>query len=246
MQINLNKSTFRDHFLYPVSKVVGDDASNKGCIINVTKTDINCLCNSVDGSIILHAKLACTNDSETSLNIFDIRKLIKVLDCIPTEDVSFDVSSNNIAYNTPSLKFKFYLMDDGIIRKSAINPEKINSLKFDTEFMLTADKLNSINRLSTFTEDTNKIYISSIDDKVVAELTDKTKPNIDTASTVMADNFTGSVIPQTVLSLDVLRKFAGIKFDMINVKVNTTTKIFSFELSSNECSLKYISTALIK
>lgn len=246
MQLTLNKSLFRDHFLYPVSKVVGDDATNKGCIINVLSDKLQCLCNSVDGSIILQAELFCKNKQELNLNIFDIRKLIKVIDCIQNENIVFDIAANNISYNSSSLKFKFYLMDDGIIKKSIVNPEKINSLKFDCEFCITSDKLGDINRISTFTEDTNKIYVSTNEGKILAELTDKTKPNIDSATIEIANSFIGSPFQPTALSLDVFRKFSGVKFESINVKVNTTTKIFLFELNSNECSLKYISTALVK
>ena len=248
MQIDLNKTTLKELFLQPISKVVGDDSANKGCILDLDSNRIQCLCNTTDGNIILQAVLFQPNStpSPVNLNIFDLRKFIKILDCVPEQNVKFDINSNNISYTSPTLKFKFHLMDEGVIKKSVINTDKINKLVFDTEFTISDDKIDEINRLATFTEESNKIYLYCDSGKVFGELTDKTKPNIDNAVVQMSEGFTGNAFTFIPLSMDVLRKFSGIKFDVINVKINTQTKVFLFELISNNCTLKYISTALVK
>ena len=177
---------------------------------------IQCLCNTTDGSVILQALLYHTNNisNPINLNIFDLRKFIKILDCIPETIVKFDINSNNISYNSPSLKFKFHLMDEGVIKKSVVNTEKINGLFFDTEFTISNEKINEINRLATFTEDSNKIYMYCEGGKVFGELTDKVKPNIDNAVVQLSDGFNGNVFQAIPLSLDVLRVLQNIPYQI--------------------------------
>lgn len=249
MNINFNKQIIKDQFLLPISKVVGDDDTNKGCIVNVEPNSINCLCNTKDGSVILNASVFCkTNcDDNTSLNIFDLRKFMRLLECIPDDDISIKLNSNNLSYTSPSISFKYHLMDDGVIRKSVVNIDKINRLTYDTEFSISKSKLEDIFRAASISDDSNKIYIhGNPRDGICGDLTDKTKPNVDSVNIQITKAMLGNEFDQIPLSLDVLRKFSGIKFETINVKLNTQTKILLFELSNDNCILKYIATALVK
>lgn len=250
MQIEINKDTFTGQFLSPISKIVGDDDANKGCVIDVTSDKITSLCNTKDGQIILYSNITMDTglvDNETAhLNVYDIRKFIKLLDCIPDETVKLQINSNHLAYKSPQINFKFHLMDDGVIRKSIVNIDKIEKLTFDSEFTLSKNKLDEIMKISSFTEDSNKLYMSCDGTEVKGELTDKTKPNIDMVNIQLSSGFVGNGFNNLPISLDVLRKLSGLKFTDLNIKVNTQTKVLMMELSNNDCKLKYIATALVK
>lgn len=248
MTITFTKSTFKDTFLTPISKIVGDDDSNKGCIINLNEDNFECICNTHDGSTVLHALYNTDKqrDKQTTLNIFDLKKFIRLIDCIDVQDISFTLNSNNITYTSPTLKFKYHLMDDGVIRKSVVNVNKIKALKFDNEFIISKNKIDEIVKTSVFTDDSNKIYFSCKDNKIFGELTDKTKPNIDSVDILLSEKFIGNSFTEIPISLDVIRKFYGLKFDSISVKINTKSKVIMFELIGNNSILKYIATALVK
>lgn len=250
MQIEINKDTFTGQFLSPISKIVGDDDANKGCVIDITPQNITSLCNTKDGQIILYSKITMptglVDNEQAHLNVYDIRKFIKLLDCIPEDDVKLQVNSNHLGYKSAQINFKFHLMDDGVIRKSIVNVDKIDKLTFDSEFVLPKSKLDEIMKISSFTEDSNKLYLNCDGVEVKGELTDKTKPNIDSVNVQIAQAFTGNKFNNLPISLDVLRKLSGIKFNDLNIKVNTLTKVIMMELSSNDCLLKYIATALVK
>lgn len=250
MQIEINKDTFTGQFLSPISKIVGDDDANKGCVIDVTPKNITSLCNTKDGQIILFSNITMetglAEGEQAHLNVYDIRKFIKLLDCIPEDLVKLQINSNHLAYKSSQINFKFHLMDEGVIRKSIVNVDKIDKLTFDSEFIITKSKLDEIMKISSFTEDSNKLYLNCDGVGVKGELTDKTKPNIDNVNIQMAESFVGNKFNNLPISLDVLRKLSGIKFNDLNIKVNTQTKVLMMELSSNDCLLKYIATALVK
>lgn len=250
MQIEINKDTFTGQFLSPISKIVGDDDTNKGCVIDVTPKNITSLCNTKDGQIILFSNITMetglAEGEQAHLNVYDIRKFIKLLDCIPEDLVKLQINSNHLAYKSSQINFKFHLMDEGVIRKSIVNVDKIDKLTFDSEFIITKSKLDEIMKISSFTEDSNKLYLNCDGVGVKGELTDKTKPNIDNVNIQMAESFVGNKFNNLPISLDVLRKLSGIKFNDLNIKVNTQTKVLMMELSSNDCLLKYIATALVK
>ena len=58
-----------------------------------------------------------------------IKKLVRVLDIIPSTDIELQINENNIAYNKNGYKFKYHLLDDGIIKQPSLNVEKIKQLK---------------------------------------------------------------------------------------------------------------------
>ena len=248
MKLQINKDQFKNEMLMPISKIVGDDESNKGCIIDLNEESIECTCNAKDGSIVLHATFNTdkTSDRKGSLNIYDLKKFIRLLDCINKDVIDFTINSNNITYTSPELKFKYHLMDDGVVRRSVVNTKKINALKFNNEFVIPKEKIDEIIKLSTFTEESNKLYIKCHKGGVYGELTDKTKPNIDNVDLKIVDSFTGDVFTDIPISLDVIRKFTGIKYDNLFTKVNTDTKVIMFNLTSNNSNLKYVATALVK
>ena len=250
MQIKLDRIAFINEFLMPLNKIVGDDDINKGCIIDITNQSASSICNTKDNSIILYANMNISTGldekGETHLNIFDIREFIRLLECIQENEVLLKINSNNLTYKSNNINFKFHLMDDGVIRKSPINVAKISNLTFQNEFSMSKSKLDELMRVSGFAEDSNKLYLSCVNNGIRGELTDKTKPNIDNVDIQIAESYIGNNFNNIPISLDVFRKLSGIKFDLINIKVNVETKILLMELISNNCVLKYVASALVK
>jgi hypothetical protein len=248
MKLTIDKNKIKEEFLLPISKVICDDESNKGCIIDINNDKIECVANTKDGSVILYATHDLKESVEESsvLNIYDLKKFIRLIDCIDNDNIKFTINSNNITYTSPTLKFKYHLMDDGVIKRSVVNINKINALKFNNEFIITKEKINEILKVSSFTEDSNKIYFNCKSESIYGELTDKSKPNIDTVDLKISDKFIGDIFTDIPISLDVIRKFTGIKYDNLQVKVNTDTKVILFELLNNDSKLKYVATALVK
>jgi hypothetical protein len=63
---------------------------------------------------------------EKNLNIPDIKKLVRVVECIDADELQFDINSNNLQYISDSFKFKYHLLEDGLMKLPSINIKKIN------------------------------------------------------------------------------------------------------------------------
>ena len=109
----LNKNNFIHKFLTPISKI------NELCSITLEKNLIYNLNRSSDTNFSLYAK---TNDviydgEKRVISFSDIKRFIKILDCIPLEtNIDLIINENNIEYASHSTKFKFHLINDNIIR----------------------------------------------------------------------------------------------------------------------------------
>ena len=67
-----------------------------------------------------------------------------MLEIIPTADIELNISSNNISYNKDGYKFRYHLLDDGIIKQPSLNIDKVNKLTFDTSFEVKENNLSTI------------------------------------------------------------------------------------------------------
>jgi hypothetical protein len=139
------------------------------------------------------------------------------------------------------------LVDDSVIRETPVNINKITQLKFDTEFVIPNSKIRQILSAYVFASDLTKIYFQTEDNKVYAEINDKTLQNVDNMRMVVANNYTGEEIKEpTPISIEVFKNLISNKSD-IKVKINNQFKVFVF--SNNEekdVELKYIVSALVK
>ena len=90
---------------------------NESLVVKIGDSRISSVNSSSDGTLILYATYDQPNkpDDLTSLNIPDVNRLLKVLDCIPEEEISLVVESNNINYKSDAVGFKYHLLEDGII-----------------------------------------------------------------------------------------------------------------------------------
>lgn len=239
----LNKNSFVHKFLVPVSKI------NELCSLTLENNSIYNLNRTSDTNFSLYAK---TEDIEytgekRNISFADIKRFIKVLDCIPLDtNIELNINENNIEYASHSTRFKFHLINDNIVRGPSFNIDKINSLQFDCEFTFSYNSYMSLIKSSTFIIDSSKIYLHNEGSNVIAELTDKTKSNIDTYSTKISESFTGEPIQKPIgFDFDLFKNVSFPKNGEIIIKLNPKIGFVAFEIQDNNYNLKYIATAKV-
>ena len=247
MKIHLNKEQFVKQFLLPVSKI------SEECTINFTDKNVFTLINDSNKTTILFCKVdnvTGLKDTEaTKLNVKDLGKLIRVIDCIATDefDIEVDDNASTLKYTSKDMSFKLHLVTDNVIRKCTTSLDKVNKLTFSSEFLMSKDKLSEILKGSVFATDTKKIYFYTKDGSVFAELTDKTTQNIDSITFCITSSFTGDEIKEPLpFSLEFFRMVSALKTDTIKVKINPIYKLVIFEVECENSLLKYIIAAYTK
>jgi hypothetical protein len=241
--------TSLEKLLKPVNRLT------ESCVLRNNADSIYTLCSSSDNSVILYAKTSLpVSIPTTKLNIINIKKLLTGLDCLGNDgEFKIVYNENNIickCINSASgdnNHFKYHLMDDGVIKESTVNVEKIAALTPDTVFEISLSKVKQIMSAYSFVNDVNKIYFYTKDDKVFAEIDDKTLQNIDNVSLLLSNEFTGQPLlsPMSV-KIEVFKLLASSKTS-IKVKINNEFKVFIFETQEDDnTQLKYIISALVK
>jgi len=244
MELKLVKKDFADNFLSIVGKAV-DIVSLK-----LNKDGLYAVCNKPDTSIILLAKYNKTFnvDQEITLNIGDVKKLLRVIDCIDEDVLVFKIESNHLYYKTSKLQFKYHFLDDSVVPKVTLKKDKIESLTNDTFFNINTKKLQEILKASSFTTDTNKIYLYGQPDGVYCELGDKEKANTDNISLKVAESVEGQPFNQVIpFNLDIFRILTGVKFETARVGINLKYKVMSFYVKpTEETDFTFVISGLVK
>jgi hypothetical protein len=239
----LNKNNFLQKFLIPISKI------NELCSLTLENNLIYNLNRTSDTNFSLYAKTEdITYEGEKrNISFADIKRFIKVLDSVPLEtNLELIINENSIEYSSHSTRFKFHLINDNIVRGPSFNIDKINSLEFDCAFTFNYNSYMNLIKGSTFIVDSSKIYLHNEGENVVAELTDKTKNNIDTYSTVVSNNFSGNSIQKPIgFDFDLFKNVSFPKNGEILIKINTKIGFVAFEIQDGNYKLKYIATAKV-
>lgn len=226
-------------FLESISKI------NESTILNLKEGStglVTSLVSSADNTLILYSELSgVSSNYNGTLNIPDIKKLIRVIDSIDTPDLFLTTNNNSIEYKGKSLKFKYHLYEDGFLNKPAINIDKIKSFNYDIRFTLRKELINSIIKGSAFATETNKLYLYTQDGSLKGELTDRARHNTDVFALDLGEvDFTLSPLP---LNLDNIKLLSFIGED-INFGINTEYGVTMIDISNNNIKLNYILTSL--
>jgi hypothetical protein len=238
----LNKSNFTQKFLTPISRI------NELCTLTVQKNSIYNLNRTADTNFSLYS--VCSDvetegiEDNVNLSFADIKKLIKVLDCLSVNTLDLVLNKNNVEYNDKGTKFRFHLINDNIVKSPNYNIDKINALQFDVDFKLNTTAHSHLIKSSTFITDSNKIYISTEDGCVLAELTDKSKNNIDSYSVKISDFYGGTSIDKPIsFNFDLFRNISYLKTTDAVVRLNTKMGFIAFDIEDDKYKLKYTATA---
>ena len=187
-----NKKDFINSFLNSISNL------NDMGILTVTADSLTCILASADATIVCKSTISVECDipqDSVTLNIPDIKRLVRVLDILPEQSIELKIDSNNISYNKGGYKFKYHLLDDGIIKQPNLNMDKVNKLNFDTTFKVKEQNLTTLFKGSSFTSETNKLYIYQEEaDKVIGELGDKNRHNTDNFVCELSDDKEGETL----------------------------------------------------
>lgn len=247
--IPLPKS-YLEKLLKPVNRLT------ESCVLNASEDSLYTICSSQDSTVILYAKaqLPVKITPSVRLNLISIKKLLSGLECLGDEgqfSIESEVNSikcQNIRHdNQEKTFFKYHLVDDSVVKEAPVNINKIASLKFDTEFTIGVNKIKQLMSGYAFASDLTKIYFSTSENLVKAEINDKTLQNVDHINLVISNSFTGDPIDEPVaLSMEVFKNLAHCRSD-IRVRLNTQYKVFVFQNTEDEnVELKYIISALVK
>lgn len=241
--------TTLEKLLKPVSRLT------ESCILKISKTDLYTICTPADNSLILYGKTTLPVElQDNKLNIINIKKFLTGLNCLGDNgQFSILLNSNNIECKIQNLEnnenshFKYHLVDDGIIKESTINVQKIARLNFDTEFEITQDKIKKIITAYSFVSDVSKIYFYHLDGKIQCEINDRTMQNVDNLSMVLTDKFIGDEIVCPIpVNIEVFKTLITSK-SPVKVKLNNEYKVFVFQTQEEDnVELKYIVSALVK
>ena len=236
----LNKKDFISNVLNPISNL------NDKTVIKIDKNKISSITASNDATLVLYSETEINIYADLKINIPDIKNLVRVLECVDTEHLDLEISSNNIKYAGDNFKFTYHLLEDGIIKIPAINIKKISELKFDTTFKVTENMLSSLFKGSSFTTETNKLYIYVENNRVYGELGDKTRHNSDNFQCVLANEFTGTALSKTIpVNFETFRLINFNRCNDIEFSINVSYGVIQIVLNKDKTKLTYIVSALI-
>lgn len=241
--LSLHKETFVQRFLLPISKLADN------ITLSCNNNELTTTCASPDGSIVLLAsyKSDIPIRGFARINIPDIKKFIRLLDCIEEDNIAITIENNCLRYSTPSLKFNYFLLEDSYMQRCPVNPEKIKKLNYDTTFILSNSKFNEILKGSSIATDSDKLYFFTKDGKVFCELNDFERQNINNICYVVTDKFIGENLKDPLpLNLESIRLLAGTKHDNFIVRINNDLKVTLFQIEENNINIKFIVSALVK
>lgn len=236
-----NKKDFVSNFLGPVSNL------NDACILSIDDNKISCTLASADATIVCRSTIDIETDLEngTKLNLPDIKKLVRVLDIIPSTELELQINENNISYNKGGYKFKYHLLDDGIIKQPSLNVEKVKKLEFNTKFTVKETGLNTLFKGSSFATETSKVYFFEEGDKIYSELGDRSRHNSDNFVCMLCDEFEGSIQKPLPVNFDSFRLVSFDRSREVNFSINTDMGIITCNFEKGDAQLIYIISALI-
>jgi hypothetical protein len=238
---------FLNQFLIPLSKF------SEQAVICLKPNLIECTTFTTTDkqSIILYTQLEVntvlpSDVQSINLNIGNLKKLIQAFNCIDLPIVQLEIENNSISFKSETTNFKYHLKEDGIIPKAPININKIWSLQFTTDIIIPSEKIDELIKVSSFTSETNKIYLSIKNSSLMAELTDKTIPNLDSLNLFLTNEITGNLaISNLPLRFDIFKLLSSLTFKNVNLRINEKGVVV-FEIRENKYLLKYITSSLLK
>lgn len=236
-----DKKLFVSSFLSPLSKI------NDSCVITVSEEGFSAIVSTSDSSVILSSqyKVELDIDKPMDLNIADLKKVLKAFDCIGSNSFTLNIDTNNICYNGTEIRFKYHLLEDGIITKPKINLQKLGSLEFPVIFPIQYKSLLELLRGSTFATESNKLYIYTENNKVFGDLTDKARHNVDSMSIPLSE-YHGTSFPGLCLNFEIIRIISGVKVKQLECKINPKLGVVLFQATDNIVHTQYIASTLVK
>lgn len=217
---------------------------NDQAILDITDTEINSIVTSPDNSLFLWAKMEYDFDLTRTLNIPSIKKLSNVIDMVSEDEIEFKLNSNNLEYKNKKIKFKYHLLNDGIINKPKISTEKIESFTYDVEIEFESEFIKSILKSASVFKDTKKLYLYTEEDELIWSLADRTMTNSDSFS--VSSGEVDFELDPFILNLDNLKLVSFGKQSTIKLRINNSIGFGNLQIFSDDLEMNYIVTSLTK
>lgn len=237
MKLEVNQNTFVSDLLSPVSKL-SDNLS-----LDLTESNGRAFVSTADNSLILSVNIPCKTDGSFKCIIPECKTFLRLFSGISKDSITINVESNYISYKDEQLSFKYHLLDESyIINKKTISEQKLDSIEFDTKFILTKSKLSEIIKFNSIIPDAEKLYFFTETGKLFAKIGDEQKSHVNEIVTEVASSFQGKEISEKYpISIQNILLFS-FSTDEIVVSVNHQLKVFKFE----SAHLKYFVMGLVK
>lgn len=236
-----DREDFLNSFLTPLSRVA--DCA----VLRVTQDSVSSVITTSDNTLVVHAEYNnVTCDVQKNLNIPDVKKLCRVLSCIDDARCALDISTNNISYESSSVRFKYHLYEDNIIKTpKQINLDRLKQLQFDGKFSIPFSSVTALIKGSTIATETDKIYLSFKGCDVLGELTDKARANTDSYGIKIASDYSGEQINVSVpLNFELIRIISYMKFKTLAAEIAAKRGLLILDAGTETTSMKFIISAL--
>jgi hypothetical protein len=236
-----DREDFLNSFLTPLSRVA-DSA-----VIKVSDNGISAIITTSDNTLVVHATYSnITTEGNKNLNIPDLKRLCRVLACIEEKNCNLDISSNYIGFESTSVRFKYHLYEDNIIKTpKQINFDRLKQLPFDGKFSIPYTSVTSLIKGSSIATETNKLYLSFKGSDVMGELTDKTRANTDSYGIKIADDYVGEQINTHIpLNFELFRIISCMKFKSLSTEIAAKRGLLTFDTGTESSNMKFIVSAV--
>jgi len=234
-----NKDNFIQNFLNPISRL------NSSATLDIRDTISTIVHN--NSNIFLKAEYKISWDDhpeECTICLPDTIKLIKILSCLDENDIHLKIEKNCITYSDNSNRFKYHLFDDSLSNNNPFDFNKIDSITFDTKFKLTKEKNSTILKALPFVTESSKIYIKTENTNVYAELSDKKLQNVDSYTTLLANEYDGEDLDyELILDIELFRLISILNFNEAIININNQYKMLMLKLNIDNIELTFVSTS---
>lgn len=236
-----DREDFLNNFLTPLSRVA-DSA-----VLKLTKDNASAIITTSDNTLVVHATYNnILSGIEKNLNIPDLKKLCRVLACIEEKGCALDIATNHIGFESPAVRFKYFLYEDNIIKTpKQINLDRLKELPFDGSFTIPYTSVVSLIKGSSIATETNKIYITFNGNDVFGELTDKTRANTDSYGIKISEDYKGEQIKaHTPLNFELFRIISCMKYKVLSANIASKRGLLTLDTGTETTSMKFIVSAL--
>lgn len=235
-----DRDCFLDSFLGFISKI------SESAVINITDGGINSLLSTSDSTVIVSSAFSDEKmKGKVTLNVPDLKKLHRLFSCISSKEFDITINSNNISYSSDDIRFKYHLFDDGIITTPKLNINKLDNIMFDGCFTLSQSILVNLVKASSINNDSSKMYLTFKNNSVFGELTDKSRPNIDSFDLKLTDDYVGVAVTTGIpLNFEIFRIISSMRAKTFNIKIHSKMGIALLELDDSAVKHKIVISAL--
>lgn len=197
--------------------------------------------------VIMYSEYTNAICSDTfTMNIPDLKKLIKLISYIPAETFTLTINNNSISYNTPELSFKFHLYEDGIIRVKQINKDMLKNFKGEYSFSLSADDIDDLLKSASVLGNVDFVYIKGEQGKIVCEITNKQIPGTDSLTVTMIDTQDTSItFDEIKFSLNDMRLLNSLRCSNMVWQLHTKYNCIVSVSKIDDCIGYYSVTSLV-